>query len=61
MPEKNKIEYVQTKETKGTYVFAPLRGVDDPAGLATIYLKKEFCKSIGLDPLKGFTMSIEVK
>lgn len=57
----NKIEYIQTKETKGTFVFAPLRGADDPAGLATIYLKKDYCKAIGLDPLKGFTMNIEVK
>lgn len=56
-----KIEYVMTKETKGTFVFAPIRGADDPAGLATIYLKKTFCNSIGLDPLKGFIMTIEPK
>lgn len=57
----NKIEYVQTKETKGTFVFAPVRGADDPAGQATIYLKKDFCKAVGIDPLKGFTMILEPK
>lgn len=58
---RNQIEYVMTKETKGTFVFAPIRGADDPAGQATIYLKKSYCHSIGLEPLKGFIMTIEAK
>ena len=50
--------YTQDKETKGSYRFATTR--DDLAG-ASIYLRKDVCKKLGIDPSKGFTIVIEAK
>jgi hypothetical protein len=57
----NKIEYVCDKETKGTFRFQPIKGEAEPAGQATIYLKKDFVKAAGIDPMKGFVMTLEAK
>jgi hypothetical protein len=52
-----KINYIKDKETKGTIRFTP----EDPdiIGVATIYLPKPVIRQLKIDPVKGFTMTLE--
>lgn len=52
-----KITYVKDKETKGTIRFTP----EDPdiIGVATIYLPKPVIRQLGINPEKGFVMTLE--
>jgi len=51
------VKYIFDKETKGSIRFTP----EDPEliGAATIYLQKPVVKQLGIDPDKGFVMTIE--
>lgn len=52
-----KVKYILDKETKGSYRFTPEDS--ELIGPATIYLQKPVVKQLGIDPEKGFVMSIE--
>ena len=53
------LAYELDRETKGTYRFAPVGIAADLVGSAYIYLPKIYCRNVGIDPNKGFTMRLD--
>lgn len=53
------LEYCLDKETKGSYRFAP----KDPEvlGQAALYIRKDRCRALGIEPNKGFYVTIHEK
>lgn len=47
--------YTQDKETKGSYRFATNH--DDLSG-ASLYIRKDVCKKLGIVPGRGFLLTI---
>ena len=53
-----KINYTFDKETKNTVKFVPKSDREDLSGSA-LYLHKNIVAENGIDPAKGFSMTIE--
>jgi len=53
------VTYRQDKECKHSIRFAP---EDEKAiGNATLYIGKDMCTKLGIDPAKGFTLELQPK
>lgn len=53
-----KFNYQVDKETKNTYRFQPDAAAQDFLGQATIYIRKDALKALGIDPTKTLTITI---
>ena len=56
-----KFNYQVDKETKNTYRFQPDAAAQDLLGQATIYIRKDALKALGIDPTKTLVISFEAK